>query len=134
MKRFSIKNKIKCAVYFPLLLPHILAFKLFNTQMIVSDLKRWKIYRPSLIDENHMCLSLVRMLVLERTFRNQFYMRVGLVHHILKRILCQEGSVNLSYNVEPGLCLIHAYSTIMNYDVNIGNNCTILHSVTIGGG
>lgn len=81
-----------------------------------------------------MCLSLVCLLVMEKTFRNQFYMRVGFVHHFLNRILRQEDSVQLSSNVGEGFCLVHAYTTIINGAARLGNNCTILHSVTIGGG
>lgn len=61
-------------------------------------------------------------------------MRVGFASHFLNVILPQEKSIQLTKCIGKGFCLVHAYSTIINAAVKIGDNCTILHSITIGAG
>lgn len=102
--------------------------------VIKADIIRWKKYRDNYADEKHIYKSLMILLVLERTFRNQLYMRIGFVYHFLNFFLHQDATVNLTKNAGKGLCMIHSFCTIINGAAIIGENCTILHSVTIGAG
>lgn len=137
MDKLPLNTRINIWLHFPVVLPCLIAMKCANSQVggvIKSDIIRWKKYRNKYVNEKHICKSLIRLLVLERTFRNQFYMRLGFIYHILNILLPQEKSVLLTKQVGSGLCLIHSFATIINGDAVIGDNCTILHSVTIGAG
>lgn len=134
MRKFPITTRIKCAIYTPLLCFHVLAYKICKSSAVItSDIVRWGEIR-SFVDTKHLCRSLIRLLVMEHTFRNQFYIRVGFASHFLNVVLPQEKSVQLTRCIGNGFCLVHAYSTIINAAAKIGNNCTVLHSVTIGAG
>lgn len=132
----TYKTKLKYILYAPFYLPHLFFFLFIGRkkkELIVSDVKRWGEYRKIVVPKA-ILQSLIGLLITERTFRNQFYMRIGLWSHILNVFLHEEHTILLSRHVGKGLCLIHSYSTIINGDAIIGENCTILHSVTIGGG
>ena len=132
----TYKTKLKYILYAPFYIPHLFVFLCIGgkrKELIESDIKRWGEYRKIVIPKNKI-QSLIGLLITERTFRNQFYMRIGLWSHILNIFLHEEHSIHLSTHVGKGFCLIHSYSTRINGDAIIGENCTILHSITIGGG
>lgn len=132
----TLKTKLKYILYSPLYIPHLLFFLCISRmkrKLIEKDVRRWGEYRR-VVMQGAILQSLIGLLITERTFRNQFYMRIGVWSHILNVFLHEEKSIILSKHIGEGLCLIHSVATIINGDAVIGKNCTILHSVTIGAG
>lgn len=135
MNSLKVQTKIKIALYIPFLLLHLLLFELSsNKDLIISDVIAWKKYRDY-VDCNRIYVSLIKLLVLQPEFRTQFTLRLGRLAHFLpylKGINCCD--LGRCKNIGKGFVLMHGFGTVFNGASIIGNNCTVLHSVTIGGG
>ena len=67
-----MKHEIKCLVFLPLILFHLLFFLVSKSKTVIKrDLQR---YYPK---ENISILTLWKALVLNRVYRNVFYLRMG---------------------------------------------------------
>jgi serine O-acetyltransferase len=134
MDKLPITTRIRIIMHLPFVIPHLIVFKFSNSRsIIIDDLERWATYRKYVSNDRHIMLLCI-LLVLESSFRNQFYQRIGFVKHFISFLLPPVKSIVLASNIGGGFCLIHAYGTIMNAASTIGKNCTVLHGVTIGGG
>lgn len=134
MRRYSLASKIRIVLSCFLVLPHCLFFLLSrNKDVIRKDILRRALYR-SYIDTNHIVVSLCLALLNEKEFRNQFYLRVGFARHFLKIFAPPVATMDLGHcpNIGGGLCLIHGFGVVINPECVIGENCTILHGVTLG--
>lgn len=116
-----------------IVVPSLLLFLLSkHKRIILSDVKAWAKYR-NYVDERHLYRSLFLLLVLQPEFQSQFKMRLGGLGHLSYRGV---KSCDLAYckNIGKGFVLMHGFGTVFNSFIKIGNNCTVLHNVTIGAG
>lgn len=134
--KFGILTKIRIAVYSIGFLPHWVLYKLSaNKSVIDSDIVAWGKYR-GFIDIHHLSKSLFILLVMQPEFRIQFAWRLQFLGHFLP---CNRGgglvcSLGSSSNTGYGFVSVHGVGTQINAASHIGDNCTVLHNVTIGGG
>lgn len=116
-----------------IVVPSLLLFLLSkHKRIILSDVKAWAKYR-NYVDERHLYRSLFLLLVLQPEFQSQFKMRLGGLGHLSYGGI---KSCDLAYckNIGKGFVLMHGFGTVFNSFIKIGNNCTVLHNVTIGAG
>lgn len=125
-------KRIKCLLYFPLIIFHLLFFLISKNKAIIkNDLQR---YYPQ---ENISILTLWKALVQPHVYRNVFYLRIGgakkfLLNLLLPGVQSCDIQICNSGLIGEGLYILHGYSIVINPRVRIGKNCTMLHSVTIG--
>ncbi len=127
-------NKYKVLLNLPRVIPHLLCYALSGAKRdtINQDLLARPPYRGRDIKGHFLTWPLCCTLIDAAEFRNVFYMRMGLMGHLLNVFLPKINSMRLSTHIAGGLCPIHSYSTIINGGATIGKNCTIYHCVTIG--
>lgn len=136
MQKLPISTIIRGSILFPFMIPSIITYLFFSKKDVINaDIIRWGIYRKY-IDRNHLFRSFLRLMIIEKEFRTQFYMRVDPLSHILKHILPGINSCYLSpyvgERIGEGFILMHGIGCVFNGSIKIGKNCTCLHGVTIG--
>lgn len=111
-------------------LPHILVFySNKNKFLIMKDIEA---YKKEYQVTGNILFILVNFLVFNPSFRSLFYFRVGKLKYFIQ--FFAKGMQHLRINNIPiggGLLLFHAYGTILNA-TSIGENCRIVHNVTLG--
>ncbi len=127
-------NKYKVFLNIPRILPHLVCYMLCKSKrdIINKDILVRPPYRGKTIRGNFLGWQLCCTLIDAAEFRNLFYMRLGIVGHLLNVFLPKISSMRLSRHIAEGFCPIHSYSTIINGGARIGRNCTVYHCVTIG--
>lgn len=110
--------------------PHLVLF-LFskNKRFIFEDLAAYK--KEYKINGN-FTYSFLNFLVFNTSFRSLYYYRIGKLKYFIQFL--GKGMQHLRINNIPiggGLLLFHAYGTILNA-TSIGENCRIVHNVTLG--
>lgn len=136
MRRFPLGVFARMLLYVPLVWPHLLFFGFSKNKLkIMQDVKCSKIW-PVLTSEGGIC-SLWFLLVFFKEFRSVFYMRTQkswfattLMQWMLPPLRCCQ--LGTSDNIEGGFCLVHGFGVVINTDVKIGSNCTVLQGTTIG--
>ena len=111
--------------------PHLFFFLVSkNRELIRKDVAA---YKKEYGLRGNISYMFVHLMTHNKSFRSLFYYRIGNI-----RWLCQwlgKGMTNLSLpqsaQIEEGLLLFHAYSTILNAK-SIGKGCRIVHNVTLG--
>lgn len=134
MGNLSLIQKLMFGLKLITLFPAYALFLLCNNKDIIrSDIKAWARYRR-FVDLRHPNLSLLLLLTFQPEFRTQFKLRLGGIGRL--SLLGGVNSCDLAYckNIGKGFVLLHGYGTVFNTNVKIGNNCTVLHNVTIGAG
>lgn len=126
MKRF---------LYYCLLFPHILAYVFSKNRNIIKadaiQRSRFRNYDYPSDTIAYICQILWR----EPEFRNVFYARVGRKRSFLLNVLLpnlKDMDLEGTDNIGAGFVLIHGHGTVVNKECIIGENCTLLHQVTIG--
>lgn len=123
---------LKIILLFPFVVLHIIAYLRSPQKSIIqADICRWKTIR-NYVNSDHKIKSLIKLLIHQKDFRTQFYLRIGperaLLKFLLKPVPCDiEGDV-----FGEGLLLIHGYGIVVNGATKVGRNCTIYHGVTLG--
>ena len=123
---------LKNILLFPFVILHIIAYLRSPQKSIIkADICRWKTIR-NYVNNDHEIKSLIKLLIQQKDFRTQFYLRIGperaLLKLLLKPVPCDiEGDV-----FGEGLLLIHGYGIVVNGATKVGKNCTIYHGVTLG--
>lgn len=123
-------QKCKLIITIPcLLLCHIIYLLSPQKESINSDILR---YYPN--KKKSDCLMLFSTIIAKKEFRNVFYSRLGNPSHICRLFFppiesCDFGKLK---NTGKGFKLVHGFGTVINPNAPIGDNCTILHNVTIG--
>lgn len=133
---WGILTKLSILSRIPISIPHLLCF-LFSKKrdLIISDIKARSKFRNYIILSN-LQWSLCLVLLEEKEFRNQFYVRIGWPAHFLKILLPEISSCDLGRckNIGEGFSLIHGFNVVINGNAIIGRNTIVLHGVTIGAG
>lgn len=126
-------NKFKLLINSPRIIPHIICYMLCKNKryIINKDILARPQYRNIKPNGNLLLWQLCCTLIDAAEFRNLFYMRIGIIGHLLNIFLPKISSMRLSRHIAEGFCPIHSYSTIINGAAQIGRNCTIYHCVTI---
>lgn len=76
--------------------------------------------------------NLILTLLRNKTYRNVFYFRIGVLGRILKLYLHEQESLHiLTTKIGKGLIVVHGDSTYINAK-EIGENCYVNQNVTIG--
>ncbi len=124
---------IKKIIFFPLLLPHLLFYLISNRKgTIDEDVEAWRKYRPSL-RKGKPVGNLISLLVGQKDFRAQFYLRIGGVRALLRMLLPDIKCYSFEgCEIGGGWVLMHGYGVVLNGGAKIGRNCTMFHGVTIG--
>ena len=92
----------------------------------------WHKYRPS-ININYPIKGLFSLLITQKDFRTQFYLRIGKKRVILRLLLPDINCYSFEgCEIGGGWVLMHGYGVVLNGGAKIGKNCTIYHGVTIG--
>lgn len=124
---------LKRIVLFPFYLPHLLCYVVSKQKHIIDeDMAAWKQYRWR-VDMNHKIKSLIYLLVTQKDFRTQFYLRIG-KGRVFLRVLLPDIQ-NYSFEgceIGGGWVLMHGFGVVLNGGAKIGKNCTMYHGVTVG--
>lgn len=127
----SFINKIRYIVKFPLVIPHILLFRLSNSEQksrVQKDIE----YMNSRCKRNS---GLSYYLIDRKPYRNLFYYRMPQARYF-KLFLPQYELFTIAPDCDfagGAFVLNHPYATIINAK-SIGKNLTICHLTTIGNG
>lgn len=126
-------KKILVIIYFPLVTPCLLVYKLLrggNQDLINKDIERWRHCTNMHISNNILCLC--HLLTFYPEFRSLFYYRIGKWALVLNLFLRRHSVLYIKpKKLEGGLFIQHGFSTII-YAEYIGANCWINQNVTIG--
>ena len=124
---------LKRIILFPLLIPHLVCFFLSKKKQIINeDIEAWRKYRKNLREGSHIG-NLISLLVEQKDFRAQFYLRIGRVSVFLRLLLPDIKCYSFEgCEIGGGWVLIHGYGVVLNGYVRIGRHCTMYHGVTIG--
>lgn len=123
-------QKIKLIItLLPLFLCYIAYLLSTQKEFINSDILR---YYPNRKKSNS--LMLFATIIARKEFRNVFYSRLGNFSYICKLFFPPIESCDLGKlkNTGKGFKPVHGFGTVINPNASIGENCTILHNVTIG--
>lgn len=124
-----LPNLLIVIINIPRLFLHLLIFVIFyercRDDVIVNMASRH--YKSGVL------LSFLYLLVFEKTFRNLFYWRIGLLKYLIWYWLWPHPCFTIATNMKVGngFNCIHPFSTIVNA-VCIGDNFTVRNNVTIG--
>lgn len=124
---------LKKIVFFPLLLPHLACYFFSgNKQIINEDVAAWRKYRKNL-REGQQIRNLISLLVGQKDFRTQFYLRIGRSRALLRLLLPDIKCYSFEgCEIGGGWVLMHGFGVVLNGGAKIGRNCTMYHGVTIG--
>ena len=124
---------LKKIILFPLLIPHLVCYFFSKSKHIIDeDVEAWRKYRRNL-REGRRIGNLTSLLVSQKDFRAQFYLRIGksrvFLRFLLPDIKCYsfEGC-----EIGGGWVLMHGFGVVLNGGAKIGRNCTMYHGVTVG--
>lgn len=117
----------------PLLIPHLFFYFVSRNKTVIDeDIIAWKKYR-SKVDESRLTRSLIYLLVFQKDFRAQFYLRIGKVRVLLRMLLPDIKCYSFEgCKIGGGWVLIHGFCVVLNGGATIGKRCTMYHGVTIG--
>lgn len=124
---------LKKIILFPLLIPHLVCYFLSKRKQIIDeDVEAWRKYRTNL-REGRRIGNLVSLLVGQKDFRTQFYLRIGKVRVLLRWLLPDIKCYSFEgCEIGGGWVLMHGFGVVLNGGAKIGRNCTMYHGVTIG--
>ena len=124
---------IKRILLFPLLLPHLVCYLCSgNREVIDEDMAAWGLYRAILIRKGRLN-RLIWLLIKQKDFRTQFYMRIGKSRALLKLLLPDIKCYSFEgCEIGGGWVLMHGFGVVLNGGAKIGRNCTMYQGVTIG--
>lgn len=124
---------LKKILLFPFCLPHLLCYMLSKQKHVIDeDMAAWKEYRPR-VDINHKVKSLIYLLVGQKDFRTQFYLRIGKIRIFLRMLLPDIRCYSFEgCEIGGGWVLMHGFGVVLNGGAKIGKNCTMYHGVTVG--
>ena len=124
---------LKKIILFPLLIPHLVCYFLSKRKQIIDeDVEAWRKYRTNLC-EGRRIGNLVSLLVGQKDFRTQFYLRIGKVRVLLRWLLPDIKCYSFEgCEIGGGWVLMHGFGIVLNGGAKIGRNCTMYHGVTIG--
>ncbi len=92
----------------------------------------WKQYRWR-VDMNHKIKSLIYLLVSQKDFRTQFYLRIGKARVYLRILLPDIQCCSFEgCEIGGGWVLMHGFGVVLNGGAKIGKNCTMYQGVTVG--
>ena len=128
-----MKISLKSILYIPLVIPHVVCYMISkNRSVIDADIRRWAKIRIY-VDPEKSLSSLIKLLILQKDFRTQFYFRIGVIRKLLQLFLSPIHDISFEgCKIGPGFVLIHGFSCVLNGGAKIGENCTMLHGVTVG--
>lgn len=126
--------KFKLVIFSLLTLPHILWYITHNHEKVNKDIEAF-----AKLNKNHNIknyyISLYKFLILNKAFRNVYYMRTGpRWRHILNATLKEQAMLSIgirSENCGGGFLVQHGNSTIVLAN-SIGENFWINQNVTVG--
>lgn len=124
---------IKRILLFPLLLPHLICYFCSGKREVIDeDTVAWSTYRPSLKGKGGLN-RLILLLVNQKDFRTQFYLRIGKARVFLRLLLPDIKCYSFEgCEIGGGWVLMHGFGVVLNGGATIGKNCTMYHGVTIG--
>lgn len=124
---------IKRVLLFPLLLPHLLCYLCSgNCKVIDEDMAAWSSYRIGLKGKGRFN-ELVSLLVNQKDFRTQFYLRIGKARVFLRLLLPDIKCYSFEgCEIGGGWVLMHGFGVVLNGGAKIGKNCTMYQGVTVG--
>lgn len=121
-------------LYYMAVLPHLMALLMSGKkELILKDLQRRALYRSHINCEKPY-LSFCQSMIFDKDFRTVFYFRIGGGSKLLKMIYPGIDSIELENNpnIGAGFVIIHGFGIVVNGSAVIGDNCTMLHNVTVG--
>lgn len=124
---------IKRIILFPLLLPHLLCYLCSQKRYVIDeDMAAWSKYRLSLKGKGRF-YRLVSLLVNQKDFRTQFYLRIGKIRVFLRLLLPDIKCYSFEgCEIGGGWVLMHGFGVVLNGGAKIGRNCTMYQGVTVG--
>ena len=124
---------MKKLLLLPLMIPHILCYWFSTNKRIVDeDIVAWGKYRKN-VDSSHMLSSFINLMVGQKDFRAQFYLRIGKMRVLLRLLLPDIKCYSFEgCEIGGGWVLMHGFGVVLNGGAIIGKNCTMYHGVTIG--
>lgn len=124
---------MKKLLLLPLMIPHILCYWFSTNKRIVDeDIVAWGKYRKN-VDSSHMLSSFINLMVGQKDFRAQFYLRIGKMRVLLRLLLPDIKCYSFEgCEIGGGWVLMHGFGVVLNGGTIIGKNCTMYHGVTIG--
>lgn len=124
---------LKKIILFPLLTPHLVCYFLSkNKHIIDEDVEAWGKYRKNLREGSRIG-NLISLLVEQKDFRAQFYLRIGRARVLLRLLLPDIKCYSFEgCEIGGGWVLMHGFGVVLNGGAKIGRNCTMYHGVTIG--
>ena len=124
---------LKRIVLFPSYLPHLLCYMFSKQKHIIDeDMAAWKQYRWR-VNMNQKICSLIYLLVNQKDFRTQFYLRIGKIRVFLRVLLPDIRCCSFEgCEIGGGWVLMHGFGVVLNGGAKIGKNCTMYHGVTVG--
>ena len=133
----TINKILKTALFFPLCIPSIISFILFNKKrkIVMLDLKKQSLDGKRILKNNLMggAFFFGLFLVHQKSFRAVYYKRMGFISPLLNFFLPQIDSCEIyGSKIGGGLRIYHGFNIIINPKAIIGENCDIHHEVTIG--
>lgn len=124
---------MKYYILLPLLIPHLICYSLSNKKTVIDeDIIAWSKYRKR-VDSSHLVKSLIYLLVEQKDFRAQFYLRIGRIRILLRLLLPDIKCYSFEgCEIGGGWVLMHGFGVVLNGGAKIGRNCTMYQGVTIG--
>ena len=124
---------LKKIILFPLLIPHLVCYFFSKSKHIIDeDVEAWRKYRKNL-REGRRIGNLTSLLVSQKDFRTQFYLRIGKCRVFLRFLLPDIKCYSFEgCEIGGGWVLMHGFGVVLNGCAKIGRNCTMYHGVTIG--
>lgn len=124
---------MKYYILLPLIIPHLICYSLSNKKTVIKeDIIAWSKYRKR-VDSSHIIKSLIYLLVEQKDFRAQFYLRIGKIRILLRLLLPDIKCYSFEgCEIGGGWVLMHGFGVVLNGGAIIGKNCTMYHGVTIG--
>lgn len=127
-------NKLFYYTKYPLVLPHLFVLLISPKRSIIyEDANQWATIKPSKTGKADW-KYIAKMLIVNKSFRKQFYFRIGTIRHLLQIFLhgYLDDIIEYNKNIAGGLVIIHFDGVGINHLAKIGKNCTMLQRSTIG--
>lgn len=120
-------KKIYTLIHCMLMLPHIVIYYIHPMRKIIREDVAVNYQSTSGL------FGFIHVLVHEKTFRNLFYHRIGMIHWLFSWMLPREKTLTLGHDVPLGARakFTHCHTTYLNVN-SIGDDFECLHLVTIG--
>ena len=128
---YKISDIILALLGAPLLIMHLIIYFIMpERELLKQDISHRR--HLSGIKSRSTLIYLIQLLILKPEFRYQFNLRAGRLRHF---ILFCKGNDNCEIQgaaIGPGFVLLHGLGCVVNPNSIIGENCIMLHGVTIG--